>query len=167
MITFREYAEHLQRSAGLVNEVISGVVVVAVGRAERRARGYIGTYQHEDLGPDAPAWEPLSGATLYGFHHPRAGWIAGKEDLGYSPPDRPLERTGELRESISGVAIGHTGIVGSPSKKMLWQEMGTPGADYPIPPRPVLARAVIETIPDIEVLCGEAAMAMLTPRGAR
>lgn len=165
MITFRQFAEHLERSAGQVDVVIHDIVIVVTNRAEIRARELIGEYQ-EPLGV-LPGWAPLSGATLDGFHHSGAGWIVGKVDLGFAPPDNPLERTGETRDSIQGEAIGNTGVIGSPEKKMLWQELGTPNAEYPIPPRPVLARAVMEEIETIKALGGQAAMELLVPEGSR
>jgi hypothetical protein len=46
---------------------------------------------------------------------------------------------------------------------MLYQEMGTPNARYPIPPRPVLALALMNSVPDIIEGCGEVAVKILVP----
>ena len=163
MITLRELATHLQASRDRVPEVIAGVVVRVTETATQRAKSYFGEYQ--SAAGVIPAWEPLAAGTLYGFRHWRGQWIDGKIDLGYAPPDNPLLRTGETRDSISGTPSGNTGIIGSPEKKMLWQEMGTPHADYPIPARPVLARAIVESIPDMQRECGMAAISLLVPEG--
>ncbi|HTI81731.1 MAG TPA: hypothetical protein VL614_14885 [Acetobacteraceae bacterium] len=157
MMTFRQFAEHMERAADAVPEAIAGVVVEVTALAVVRAKDMIGTYQ--------PGWDPLHEATLMGFWHKRGPYIPGKNELGFAPPDNPLLRDGGMRDSIEGEAIDNTGVIGSPEKKMLWQEMGTPNADYPIEPRPVLAKAVMDSIPDIERLCGEAMVRLLTPEG--
>lgn len=157
MMSFRQFAEHMERAAEMVPEAIAGVVVEVTALAEARAKEMIGTYQ--------PGWEPLSEATLEGFHHEYGFFIPGKIELGYAPPDNPLLRTGGMRDSITSEADGNTGIIGSDDKVMLWQEMGTPDAIYPIPPRPVLAKAMMDSVPDIERLSGEAMVRLLTPEG--
>lgn len=103
------------------------------------AKHRIGTYQAA-TGPFG-AWDRLSSATLEGFHHPRAGRIPGKEELGYAPPDNPLLREGHLRDSIAVTARDQEAAVGSPEKIAIWQELGTPNAMYPIPPRSFLGAA--------------------------
>ena len=115
---------------------------------EVEAKAEIGHYQGE-AGPFAE-WAPLSAATLDGFHHPLAGYIQGKVELGYAPPDNPLEREGHLRDSIShGLENDHMAVVGSPDEVALWQEMGTPNAMYPIPPRSFLGGAAYREAPKI------------------
>lgn len=107
---------------------------------EHEAKAEIGHYQSA-VGP-LPAWAPLSSATLDGFEHPQAGWIEGKLDQGYG--EDPLLREGHLRESISsGLENDHTAVVGSNDENAVWQELGTPDAMYPTPPRSFLERAAI------------------------
>lgn len=108
---------------------------------EKEAKDSIGHYQNAS-GP-FPAWTPLSSATLEGFHHPLAGYIPGKEQLGYAPPDNPLLREGGLRESYTHHVDGHEAVVGSNEENAVWQEMGTPNALYPIPPRSILGGAAV------------------------
>ncbi len=105
------------------------------------AKHEIGNYQGA-AGP-FEAWAPLSDATLEGFHHPLAGYIPGKVELGYAPPDNPLLREGHLREDINCLVEGRTGAVGSNDDVAVWQELGTPNAMYPIPPRSFLGGAAV------------------------
>lgn len=155
MISCGEYAAFLMASAGRLNAVMTEVTELVIVSAVDRARESIGKYQ--------PGWERLSGATLEGFHHVNGKWIPGKIELGYSPPDNPLLRRGDLRDSIEGEVDGPMGVVGSTSKVALYQEMGTPGAEYPIPPRPFLAKALLDTLPEAKALLEEAAVALLVP----
>ena len=158
MITCGEYAAYLRTSSVRVPEMLSEVTSAVVTSAAEKARGYIGH--------DQPEWDPLSGATLMGFRHWQGVWIPGKIGLGYSPPDNPLLRTGDLRESIEAQVIEPTvGIIGSDQLVALWQELGTEGADYPIPPRPFLAKGMMEVVPEAEALLEAAAVALLTPDG--
>jgi len=127
MITLGEAAAWYRQAADTIEDELGEVVVTVTALAVERAKGYIGHEQDE--------WAPLSGATIEGFRHEYGFWIPGKRELGYSPPDyEPLLRSGQMRESIEGVADGLTGIIGSADKVMLYQEMGTPNARYPIPP---------------------------------
>lgn len=162
MFTCLEVAEYYRLSAIRCEAELSGVVVTVVEAAAVRARGYIG-HQQTDL---FMGWQPLSPATVSGFHHPEKGWIPGKADLGYgNPPDYdPLLREGDLRASISSESAGLEGMVGSTSKIALYQEIGTPGAEYPIPPRPFLAKGLMEAAYDIEGLAGEVAIGLLMPK---
>lgn len=156
MITCGEYAEFLRVSAARVPEILGEVTSAVVISAAERARGYIGN--------DQDGWDPLSGATLMGFRHWRGMWIPGKIEEGYSPPENPLLRTGNLRDSIEAEVVEPTlGIIGSAEKTALWQELGTEGADYPIPPRPFLAKGMLETMPEAEALLEAAAVALLVP----
>jgi hypothetical protein len=105
------------------------------------ARDNIGNYQGE-VGPFAE-WQELSGATLEGFDHPKAGWIPGKRKLGYATEgeDNPLLRDGKLRESIGYRVEGLHAEIGSPLQLAVWQEEGTPDALFPIPARSFLGAA--------------------------
>jgi hypothetical protein len=157
--TLEEMAEHFQGAAVRCEEELSGVVASVVETAAVRARSYIGHTQAD--------WAPLSGATVFGFRHPRAGWIPGKLELGFGGSESPLERGGELRESIGAEADGLIGEVGSTSKIGLYQEIGTPNAEYPIPsspPRSFLAKALIEATAELEILFEPVIISLLVPR---
>lgn len=158
MFTCGEVAEFYRLSALRCEEELSIVVGAVVETAAVRARSFIGKKQEE--------WEPLSTATIFGFRHPVAGWLTGKADRGFSGPDyQPLMGdTGALQDSISSEVEGLVGIVGSDDKIGLYQEMGTANALYPIPPRPFLAKALMEAEIDIEPLTGEVAVSLLVPK---
>lgn len=158
MFSCEEVAAYYRMAAARSEIVLSEIVVAVIASSTVKAKTYIGTQQD--------GWEPLSSATIEGFRHNSGRWIEGKEVLGFgSPPDfDPLLRSGLLRESIEGVVEGLIGIVGSNEKRALWQELGTDGADYPISPRPFLAKALQATVPEIEVLCEEAAVNLLVPK---
>jgi hypothetical protein len=116
-----------------------------------RAKEYIGNYQS--------GWAPLAESTLNGWNgHP------GKIELGYAPPDNPLLREGDMRESISGdaglVPFGARGVVGSDSKIALYQEIGT----IRIPPRPFLALAAMNGYDRASLIFGDFALKLLGPR---
>jgi len=158
MFTCLEVADYYRMAALRCEEELSGVVATIVETAAVRARTYIGVKQQD--------WDPLSTATIFGFHHPDAGFLVGKADRGFSGPDyQPLlGDTGTLQESISSAVDGLMGIVGSDDKIGLYQEMGTAEAMYPIPPRPFLAKALMEAEVDIEALAGEVAVSLLVPK---
>lgn len=107
---------------------------------QKEAKAEIGTYA-QAAGP-FPAMAPLSEATLEGFHHPLAGWIPGKLE---SYPEDPLLRQGVMRDSIEAAHDHRQAVVGSDDEVALWQEMGTSGALYPIPPRSFIGRALFVT----------------------
>lgn len=156
MFTCAEVAQHYRRAAAALESDLSDVVVNVIERSVVRAKGYIGHPQD--------GWAPLSEATIEGFRHERGFWITGKRELGFSPPDyEPLLRTSQMRGSIAGAVEGLRGIVGSPDKVAVYQEMGTPGARYPIPPRPFLARALQEAVPLAEAELLEVAERIMMP----
>lgn len=118
---------------------------------EADAKLSIGFEQHEPSGPFA-AWAALSSATMEGFTHPKAGWIEGKEALGYTghrSATDPLLREGHLEASYTHISAGYAAVVGSDDDVAVWQEMGTPNARYPIPPRSVLGAAAFRMTPGI------------------
>lgn len=75
----------------------------------------------------------------------------GRVKAGFTPND-PLLRTGALHDAITSEGKGREAVAGvksgQPDPKgtdlgniAIWQEMGTPGAKHPIPPRPFLGPA--------------------------
>lgn len=159
MINLAEAAAFFRASAARCEAQLSLVVLEVIEDAAGRAREYIG--QPQSGWP--MAWAPLSGGTVEGFRHRNGRWIPGKQELGYGGYERPLLREGDMRDSIEVNAIGLFGEVGSDSKVALWQEMGTPGAEYPIPPRPFLAKGMMEAAYAIEEIAGNVAMNLLIP----
>jgi hypothetical protein len=117
---------------------------------EKRAKEKIGEYQGR-AGP-FEAWKPLAESTL-----------SEKKALGYAPPDNPLLRTGEMRDSIEHKVVGHTGYVGSDSNTALFQELGT----VSIPARSFLGGAAFELEPKIRRQIGASFHAFLSGGGRK
>jgi hypothetical protein len=111
----------------------------AAALIQTESKAMIGSYQGT-IGP-FPAWASLSDATLNGFTTSSGVRIPGKIELGYSPGDNPLLRTGQLRDSIEITVHGEEAVIGSNDPVAKWQELGTPDAEYPIPPRSFLGAA--------------------------
>ncbi len=159
MITLQEAAAFFMASAARCEAELTVVVATVVADAAERAKGFIGSPQ-----TGWPmAWAELSSATVEGFRHPTAGWIPGKQELGYGGYESPLLRTGDMRDSIEFNVMGLWGEVGSNDKKALYQELGTPGALFPTPPRPFLAKGMMDAAYTIEPLCEAVAASLLAP----
>ena len=145
MPTFKSplaFAEYLERAAEEMGSAQHEGMGEAGRMVARKAKEYLGHPQGDD--GEFPAWKPLSRATEEGFRHKFGFWIPGKvTDLKY-PPDTPLLRDGGLGRSIKSDADAHTMHVGSDDPIALWQELGTPGAIYPIEPRSFIGRAMFE-----------------------
>lgn len=105
---------------------------------EKDAKAQIGQYQ-EAHGPFS-AWEELADSTE-----------AEKSRLGYAT-DAPLERTGELRDSIEHEVAPGELVMGSKSDKAEWQEFGTDK----IPPRPFIGPAAFKNKEKIQRILGAA-----------
>lgn len=149
MISFKQFANLLERALIDGSTLTTVALKAVVESVALEAKSYIG---HE-----MPGWAPLAART-----------VAEKTKLGYvgrlSATD-PLLRTGELRASIDSYAVGSVGVVGSPLKKALWQELGTLRHDGSIPPRPFLGLAMSRAQPQAEIFFGELAVNLLTPKG--
>jgi hypothetical protein len=140
MISLKQFEAQLAASLSRVVPAIE-IGLDKVGTlALTLAEHYPGTYQ--------PGWAPLADSTL-----------KDKADKGFPVPS-PLKRTGEMAESykkeleLAELAV----VVGSPEKKALWQEMGTSR----IPPRPVVATAMSNSLPYAADVFGEIAVGLLT-----
>lgn len=159
MISFKEFAEHLERSIAQCKPQIE-VGLAKVGEHTK-------TVAAEMFGHEMSFWEPLSQATLEGFHHPYGFYIKGKIELGYTghvSATDPLLRTGATEHSIEVAVEGLTMAVGSPSKIFLYQEMGTHNPlTGNIPPRPVLGPAALASLPYSAEVFGELGVKLLTP----
>lgn len=136
---------------------------------QEEARQSIGAYQGA-AGPFA-AWEPLARSTLEGFtdrhghHHP------GKEELGFAPPDNPLERTEQLKGAIELSTRRNLAVVGVPDEDVgdgspedpfrnlgevaYWTEFGT----EKMPARSFLGRSLFVKEEEVVSIIGHTAAA--------
>jgi phage gpG-like protein len=137
LVTMAEIAIEVEEATHKALERAATVV-------EKEAQASIGTYQPA-AGPFA-AWAQLADSTH-----------ADKEKLGYSPPDNPLLREGDLRDSIGHVVSGHEAAVGSNSDVAVYQELGT----RHMPPRSFLAGSAVRKEGDVVEILGEGAVAAL------
>lgn len=115
---------------------------------ETDAKKRIGEYQN-GAGP-FEAWAPLADSTE-----------EEKERLGYAL-NAPLERTGELRDSIKHEVSVLEAVVGSQLERAAWQEFGTDK----IPPRPFIGPAAFENKEKIEGILGAATVRGLSLGGS-
>ena len=155
MLTLVEAAAFYRNSAVRCEAELGALAGSVVMTASILARGYIGHPQ--------PEWPPLSSATIEGFRHENGRWIMGKEALGYGGQESPLLRTGQLEQSISFEVDGLVGTVGSTDKIALYHEMGTPFARYPMPPRPIFAKALMEAVGGVQELAEPIMLSLLVP----
>ena len=145
MISFREFASHLKASAARTGPALEYLVRDTTAIAVEKAKGFIGHLQ--------PEWSPLAESTK-----------TQKASLGFTPPDyQPLLRSGEMRASIEGFAVGLTGMVGSNDEVAVFQELGT----STMPPRPFLSLAVMSIIPELTIGAEEICANLLVPAGGR
>lgn len=144
MMSFGEFAQQLERAAVRARNEIDIPTEALMEHVKIEARAMIG-HEHAE-------WPPLSAATL-----------ADKAAKGFAVP-APLLRTGEMRDSIECEAElspeGAIGVVGSPDKIALYQELGTSRG---IPPRPFLSTSLVKAQPEAERVFGEFAQTMLIP----
>lgn len=113
---------------------------------ETEAKAEIGTYQG-DAGP-FPAWQPLAPST-----------VEEKTKLGYAPPDNPLLREGDMRDSIEHTVVSpHEAQVGSNSDIAVYQELGT----VTIPARSFLGGAAHRKGPEVAEIIGGRVVKALT-----
>jgi HK97 gp10 family phage protein len=127
VVLSREMHEHTEKGLERALQVIQDDVVAQIGHYQEA----IGNF---------PGWPALAESTE-----------AQKERLGY-PLDAPLLRTGDLRDSFSHEAQGHTGVVGSTDEAMVFHEFGT----SKMPPRPALGPAVFRTEKKVQAILGRA-----------
>jgi hypothetical protein len=146
-----DFVRYLETLEPRVEQAISRGIREGGRMIQEEAQRAIGHYQ-PGVGP-FPAWPALADSTLNGFtdlhghHHP------GKIELGFAPPDNPLERTSELHDHIE-LSIGHhEAVIGVPDEMVgdgtkenptrnigdvaVWQEFG----DRYMPARSFLGRA--------------------------
>ncbi|MBV8656624.1 MAG: hypothetical protein JO142_02255 [Burkholderiales bacterium] len=114
-------------------------------RVALRAKEEFGHYQEGASGAagSVEAWQPLADSTLRGWTNDAGRYYPGKIALGYATEGdhRPLERTGDTRDTVDYAVSTSELTVGSESDVLLAHELGTDK----MPPRSVLALALINT----------------------
>lgn|SRR3982750_2212422 len=136
-----EMAEKLVKIAFAEEFALHEGLKIAAKVIEKTAKKEIGKYQ-SGIGP-FPEWAELADST-----------IDEKERLGYAPPDNPLLRTGELRDSISSKVDGLVAYVGSTSDLATYHEFGT----SKMPMRPFIGPAAYRNKKKIQKILGGAAI---------
>lgn len=142
------FALHLLTTAAAISAA-EDKALESVGRlVEKEAKKKIGEYQPQ-AGPFV-AWAWLAPAT-----------IDDKERKGFAPPDNPLLRSGEMRDSIEHARVGKEVHIGSNNDKAVWQELGT----RRMPPRSFLGSAAFENVDKIVNRIGAATAMALAGQG--
>lgn len=134
-ISLDEWPALLERQRLLLRPTVSAALEAGGLAAEKIAKAKIGHYQ-PPVWPIFNRWAKLAESTL-----------EQKIRLGYAPPDNPLLREGDLRESIGHAVEGMKLWLGSTSKVGLWQEQGTSNG---VPPRPFISPALVEAQPTVK-----------------
>lgn len=131
-VNFKAFEKHILTLISKEELHMGAMLETMAQYVEDEAKRKFGVYQ-ESAGP-FPGWAPLSPAT-----------IQDRERKGFEP-DNPLYRTGELMHSIYHKVDIKTrmAVIGSDEDIMVYQELGTPYAAHPIPPRPVLGPAAFQ-----------------------
>lgn len=133
-------AEHLVSSEIVEMPSIRSGLKRCVEAIQATAEAEIGNYQ-DAIGP-YPAWVALAESTEN-----------EKERLGY-PPDAPLLREGDLRDSFRHEVEKYEATVGSIDPVMEYHEFGT----SKMPPRPVVGPALVHNLTLVQKLIGNAAV---------
>lgn len=142
-----EFAKFLGEMAEKAEEPAHRELDKAARIVQRRAKKDIGHYQ-QNTGPFA-SWAPLAAST-----------IADKQRQGYAPPDSPLLREGNLRDSIERRVEGNEAVVGSDSEVAVFQELGT----QTIPPRSFLGVAAFQEAEAVAHVLGRGFMQRIVPK---
>lgn len=138
MFEVAEMAEFLMEMHDL-REYFAKGLMDAAEIAQKDDKASIGEYQAA-VGP-YQAWDPLAPSTQ-----------ATREQEGFDP-DKPLERTGQLRDSIEIERAGDHVHYGSTDEKAHFAEDGTVNE----PPRPFVGPAFYRKQKEIEEAMGQAA----------
>lgn len=141
--SMEHFAGHLAHLAAAETLALHKGLEKCAMLVEKTAKAEIGTYQTA-AGPFQD-WAELADVTQ-----------EERERLGFTPND-PLERSGELGESITHETELLEAVIGSTSPVMEYMEFGTPTT----PPRPVLGPAMFRNKEKIRKIIGGAAISGL------
>jgi phage gpG-like protein len=134
--SLEEFAKRLLMMPAVIRRVQHQGLQAACQIIEQDASDQIGHYQEQH--GEFPAWAPLADSTE-----------EEKARLGY-PPDAPLLREGDLKNSFSHEVRGLEAVVGSTDPVMVYHEFGTSR----MPPRPALGPALYKNREAIQKLLG-------------
>lgn len=164
-----DFVAHLRAEQGAAELRVQRALHEAARRVQEEAVHSIGAYQ-EAAGP-FKAWEALSPNTLEGFTDSRGHHHPGKEELGFAPPDNPLERTAQLKHAIGLNVTRNHAEIGVPDEDVgdgtpedpnrnlgdvaYWTEFGT----EKMPARSFLGRALYVREHEVVSIIGHAAAA--------
>lgn len=135
-----QFVEFLETRPGAIRRGQHNGMHEAADMIVKCAQDKIGEYQAA-VGPFS-AWADLAESTLEGGYDQHRRWYPGKIELGFSPPDNPLLRHGQLRGSIEKHLTENTIVVGTHDPVAHYQEFGT--SDGEIPPRPFIGPAMFQ-----------------------
>ncbi len=147
--TLAGFAAHLAAMVIEVEHETKEALERAAQLVATEAKAEIGIYQ-DAAGPFAE-WPELADSTK-----------ADRVSKGFSE-NKPLLRTGGLRDSIEHQVSGDTAHVGSDSDVAVYQELGTARG---IPPRSFLGGAAFRKEHEIRQLAGESAVAVIEGKKA-
>lgn len=151
MMEFSNMAAFASHLAELTVKVVAAdsLILEAVGEhIEKESKAKIGEYQ--PAAGQFIAWPWLADSTL-----------RDKEKKGFSPPDNPLLRTGEMRDSI-GHTVSHDQVdIGSDSDIAVYQELGTKN----MPPRSFFGSTGVEQGDKVAEMIGAAYTSVLIGQG--
>lgn len=138
-----EWANSLKRNCATHKARLAKALIASGELVKEDARHQIGHYQ---LG-----WKSLAEST-----------VLDKIRAGFATPgdDRPLLRTGEMRDSIECEPLTNGFVVGSKDPVAAYQEFGTSR----IPPRPFIGPALFHQMPAIEKKLAKVFMDTVTPK---
>ena len=125
-ISLADLSSILEMAAASIKVEADLAVITIATEIRDTAKNKIGHYQEASHG--FAAWAPLTQSTMN-----------QRINRGFTP-NNPLERSGELRESIGMRVEGNGAIIGTPMDIGLYMENGTEKA----PPRPYLGPAAAE-----------------------
>jgi len=144
-----EFIGHVASLPLAIKERRKGDLDRAAKVIQDRAKAILGHYQEEGKTGPFPPWAQLKQRT-----------IEEKERLGYAPPDNPLLREGDLRDSIEHTVVStDEAAVGSNSIVAVAQELGTSRG---IPPRSFLGAAAFQSIEKVGKIVGQGVFMELT-----
>jgi hypothetical protein len=143
LLSFGDFAAQLRRAAAECRPLLEATLereFIAMGEIAKQLPG----------DPGDPSWPPLRQATIDDKTYLAS---VGKS----APPMNPLLRTGTLKDSIEGGAIGLMGVIGAGDPKMAFHEFGT----VFMRPRPIFSLILMRELPRLEMVFDQLAVDLI------